>query len=73
VAPVLDGDPQGVVDCGSIQIRESTHLLSCHLMDSVFDSIPSWIGPKLGGAVANRWSPDISYFSGAYHLHCAVS
>jgi len=67
------GDPQGVIDNGNIQIRESTNLTGWRLVGSVFQDIPSWIGPKLGGAVPNLWSPDISYFSGAYHLYYAAS
>jgi arabinan endo-1,5-alpha-L-arabinosidase len=67
------GDPQGVVYGGNIQIRESTNLTSWRLVGSVFQAIPSWIGPRLGGAVPNLWSPDISYFSGSYHLYYAAS
>jgi arabinan endo-1,5-alpha-L-arabinosidase len=67
------GDPQGVVDSGNIQVRESTNLTSWRLVGSVFQDIPSWIGPKLGGAVPNLWSPDISYFAGTYHLYYAAS
>ncbi len=67
------GDPESVVDGGNIQIRESTNLTSWRLVGSVFHDIPSWIGPKLGEAVPNLWSPDISYFSGAYHLYYAAS
>ena len=67
------GDPQSVVDSGNIQVRESTNLTTWRLVGSVFHDIPSWIGPKLGGAVPNLWSPDISYFAGAYHLYYAAS
>jgi arabinan endo-1,5-alpha-L-arabinosidase len=67
------GDPQGVVDGGNIQIRESTNLTSWRLVGSVFQDMPSWIGPKLGGAVPNLWSPDVSYFSGTYHIYYAAS
>ena len=34
-------------------------------------NMPAWIGDKLGVAVPNLWSPDISYFAGAYHLYYA--
>jgi arabinan endo-1,5-alpha-L-arabinosidase len=67
------GDPQGVVDNGNIQVRESTNLTTWRLVGSVFHNIPSWIGPKLGGAIPNLWSPDISYFAGVYHLYYAAS
>jgi arabinan endo-1,5-alpha-L-arabinosidase len=67
------GDPQGVVDSGNIQIRESTNLTNWRLAGSVFQAIPQWIGPELGGAVPNLWSPDISLFAGTYHLYYAAS
>ena len=43
------GDPQGVVDGGNIQIRESTNLTSWRLTGSVFQNMPSWIGPNSEG------------------------
>ncbi len=67
------GDPQSLVNGGNIQIRESTNLTNWRLAGTVFQDIPSWIGPKLGGAVPNLWAPDISYFAGSYHLYYAAS
>ncbi len=67
------GDPQGVVDNGNIQVRESTNLTTWRLVGSVFHDMPSWIGAKLGGAIPNLWSPDVSYFAGTYHLYYAAS
>jgi arabinan endo-1,5-alpha-L-arabinosidase len=67
------GDPQSLVNGGNIQIRESANLTTWRLVGTVFQQIPSWIGPKLGGAVPNLWAPDISYFAGSYHLYYAAS
>lgn len=67
------GDPQSLVGNGNIQIRESTNLTSWHLVGTVFQTVPQWINDELGGAVPNLWSPDISYFDGAFHLYYAAS
>ncbi|HTW06927.1 MAG TPA: arabinan endo-1,5-alpha-L-arabinosidase [Acidimicrobiales bacterium] len=67
------GDPEGNVNDGDIQIRESTNLTAWKLVGTVFKVIPSWIGADLGQAVTNLWAPDISYFAGTYHLYYAAS
>jgi arabinan endo-1,5-alpha-L-arabinosidase len=67
------GDPQGAVNGGNIQIRESTNLTSWRLTGTVFQTVPSWIATQLGAPVPNLWAPDISYFDGAYHLYYAAS
>ena len=68
------GDPEGQVNGGNIQIRESTNLVDWHLVGTVFKTIPAWVGHALPGeAVPNLWAPDISYFDGSYHLYYAAS
>jgi arabinan endo-1,5-alpha-L-arabinosidase len=67
------GDPQGEVNSGNIQIRESANLVSWRLVGTVFHTIPLWITDKLGVPLANLWAPDISYFDGTYHLYYAAS
>jgi arabinan endo-1,5-alpha-L-arabinosidase len=67
------GDPQGEVNGGNIQIRESANLRSWRLVGTVFRTIPMWITNKLGVPLSNLWAPDISYFGGAYHLYYAAS
>jgi arabinan endo-1,5-alpha-L-arabinosidase len=67
------GDPNGGVNGGNIQIRESTNLATWKLVGTVFQAIPSWISDKLGTAIPNLWAPDISYFGATYHLYYAAS
>jgi arabinan endo-1,5-alpha-L-arabinosidase len=66
------GDPQGKVDGGDIQIRESANLTQWTFIGTVFPVIPSWITSQLG-QIPNLWGPDISYFDGEYHLYYAAS
>ncbi len=67
------GDPQGGVNSGNIQIRESTTLTNWELVGTVFRSTPAWVTHRLGAPAPNLWSPDISYFDGSYHLYYAAS
>lgn len=67
------GDPNGLVNHGNIQIRESANLVSWHLVGTVFDQIPMWITDELGVPIANLWAPDISYYDGLWHLYYAAS
>lgn len=67
------GDPQGGVNSGNIQIRESTNLTSWKLVGTVFHSTPTWVTDQLGAPPTNLWAPDISYFDGSYHLYYAAS
>jgi arabinan endo-1,5-alpha-L-arabinosidase len=67
------GDPNGLVNHGNIQIRESSNLISWRLVGTVFGQIPMWIEDKLGVPLANLWAPDISYFDGTWHLYYAAS
>ncbi len=66
------GDPNGGVNDGDIQIRESTDLRTWHLVGTVFRTIPSWITNRVLG-VQSLWAPDISYYGGLYHLYYAAS
>jgi arabinan endo-1,5-alpha-L-arabinosidase len=67
------GDPNGLVNHGNIQIRESTNLVSWRLVGTVFNNIPTWIVDELGVPVANLWAPDISFYGGLWHLYYAAS
>ena len=49
-------------------IRCSTDRQTWKICSHVFNSIPSWVVAKLP-AIQNLWAPDISYFSGVYHLY----
>ncbi len=55
-----------------LKIRCSTDRQSWKICGQVFDSIPQWVAAKLPG-IQNLWAPDISYFSGIYHLYYAGS
>lgn len=66
------GDPAGRVDNGNIQIRTSVGLKHWAFRGSVFGTIPRWITSRLGD-IPNLWAPDISYFSGLWHLYYAAS
>lgn len=67
------GDPNGGVNNGNIQIRESANLRSWRLVGTVFQNIPAWITNDLGTPIPNLWAPDISYFNGKWHLYYAAS
>ena len=57
---------------GQFPIRCSDDLLNWKLCGHVFDQIPAWIretSPK----TKDLWAPDISLFSGKYHLYYAYS
>jgi arabinan endo-1,5-alpha-L-arabinosidase len=57
---------------GHLPIRCSTDLQRWTLCGSVFETIPSWIQQKIP-TVRGLWAPDISYFSGKYHVYYAAS
>lgn len=57
---------------GQLAVRCSTDLKDWNLCGQVFDEIPEWIradSPK----TKDVWAPDISFFSGKYHLYYAYS
>jgi arabinan endo-1,5-alpha-L-arabinosidase len=57
---------------GQFPIRCSIDLHVWKLCGHVFDKIPQWIY-DLSPATRELWAPDISYFSGKYHLYYAYS
>jgi arabinan endo-1,5-alpha-L-arabinosidase len=57
---------------GIIPIRTSKDLRHWTLSGAVFDKLPDWVTREIPGA-RDAWAPDISYFSGRYHLYYAVS
>jgi arabinan endo-1,5-alpha-L-arabinosidase len=57
---------------GVIPIRTSTDLRRWTLAGYVFDKLPEWAAREIPKARA-AWAPDISHFSGKYHLYYSVS
>ena len=57
---------------GVIPIRTSKDLRSWTLAGSVFETLPAWAAKEIPGA-RGAWAPDISFYSGKYHLYYAVS
>jgi arabinan endo-1,5-alpha-L-arabinosidase len=57
---------------GQFAIRCSSNLTDWKLCGHVFDQIPSWI-QQVSPKTKDLWAPDISYFSGKYHLYYAYS
>jgi len=57
---------------GQLPIRCSHDLLDWKLCGFVFPAIPAWIH-EASPATRDLWAPDISYFSGKYHLYYAYS
>jgi arabinan endo-1,5-alpha-L-arabinosidase len=55
---------------GQFAIRCSHNLTDWKLCGHVFDSIPEWIRKTSPGTM-ELWAPDISFFSGKYHLYYA--
>jgi arabinan endo-1,5-alpha-L-arabinosidase len=57
---------------GFIPIRCSTDKIAWTACGYVFSSLPSWISGAVPQAT-EIWAPDVSYFSGTYHVYYAVS
>src|SRR5262249_10247433 len=57
---------------GVIPIRTSKDLRHWELAGTVFDKLPEWATKEIPGG-RGAWAPDISFFSGKYHLYYAVS
>ena len=55
-----------------LKIRCSSDRVNWKICGQVFDSIPAWIVAKLP-RIRVLWAPDISFFSGEYHLYYAGS
>jgi arabinan endo-1,5-alpha-L-arabinosidase len=66
-------DVAGFARSGSLSIHCSADKIHWTACGSVFpDGIPSWIMAKLPN-VTGLWAPDISFFSGEYHLYYNAS
>lgn len=57
---------------GVIPIRTSTDLRTWRAAGFVFESLPDWAAREVPKAT-NAWAPDISFYSGQYHLYYSVS
>ncbi len=55
-----------------IPIRQSTDLLRWTTAGQIFPDLPAWVNSAVPG-VEFPWAPDISFFSGAYHLYYSLS
>jgi arabinan endo-1,5-alpha-L-arabinosidase len=69
---VFGSDWIGQPPDSSLRIRCSQDEVNWTACGSVFLQIPAWIGRKVPGAVS-LWAPDVSYFSGLYHVYYAGS
>ncbi len=59
-----------------VEMRCSRDLLEWHGCGYVFAQMPAWVGqefPEAARAGQGVWAPDISYFSGSWHLYYAIS
>jgi len=63
-------------DAGSVgsylQIRCSGDKVNWTPCGHIFDAIPAWVTTKVSG-IAGLWAPDVSYFTGFYHVYYAGS
>ena len=57
---------------GSLPIRCSTDRVAWTACGFVLNQIPAWVVAKVPGIVG-LWAPDISFFSGLYHVYYAGS
>jgi arabinan endo-1,5-alpha-L-arabinosidase len=58
---------------GTLGVRRSPDMQAWSSAGNIFGSVPSWIGTAIGGAPTSLWAPDVSYFSGAFHVYYAGS
>src|SRR5436305_14802774 len=68
----LFGTASGRVRDGEIPVRCSNDLHEWKKCGSVLSGIPEWV-KTASPATKELWAPDISYFSGEYHLYYAFS
>ncbi len=66
------GTDPGAPDGGSLPIRCSNDRVTWTTCGYVLSQIPAWIVAKVPGVVG-LWAPDISFFSGLYHVYYAGS
>jgi arabinan endo-1,5-alpha-L-arabinosidase len=57
---------------GVIPMRTSKDLHSWNMAGYVLDKLPEWVTKEIP-AGRGAWAPDISFYSGKYHLYYAVS
>jgi arabinan endo-1,5-alpha-L-arabinosidase len=57
---------------GVIPIRTSTDMRTWQNAGFVFNTLPEWATREVPAA-RNAWAPDISFYSGKYHLYYSVS
>lgn len=57
---------------GGIRIRRSADLIHWERLGTVFEQVPAWSKKHVPEATG-LWAPDISFFSGTYHLYYSVS
>jgi arabinan endo-1,5-alpha-L-arabinosidase len=58
---------------GTLDVRSSADILAWASAGSVFGTVPAWITSTLGSNPGSLWAPDVSYFSGEFHLYYAGS
>jgi arabinan endo-1,5-alpha-L-arabinosidase len=58
---------------GTLGIRSSTNLTAWTNVGNIFSDIPSWVTTDIGTNPGTLWAPDISYFSGQFHVYYAGS
>ncbi len=64
------GDPNGEVNDGDIQIRESTDLRTWRLVGTVFHTIPSWITNRITGRPKPAGHPTSPTTTGSTAPYC---
>ena len=57
---------------GFIPILCSNDLIQWRRCGSVFDELPAWATQEIPGT-QGIWAPDISYFTGKYHIYYSIS
>jgi arabinan endo-1,5-alpha-L-arabinosidase len=58
---------------GTLGVRDSTDISTWTSAGNVFSSVPAWVTAALGSNPGSLWAPDISYFSGQFHVYYAGS
>jgi arabinan endo-1,5-alpha-L-arabinosidase len=58
---------------GTLGVRSSPDILTWSNAGNVFSGVPAWITSALGSNPGSLWAPDISYFSGQFHVYYAGS
>lgn len=56
-----------------VGVRRSADLVRWENVGTVFAELPAWTREAVPAVRGSLWAPDISYFSGRYHLYYSVS